>query len=73
MEESLLGSAKFEKVNTKAKGYGEALEESHIPTNQGLDVPVMKGNKTKNHRTCLGLINNKPKKKNGIKEKVCEK
>lgn len=60
LEECLLGNTKVKKDDTKARIYGEVLDESHIHTNQGFDAPVMKGNKSKNHKPRLCLKKSKP-------------
>lgn len=55
LEECLFDGAKVDKDDIKAKSYGEILDESQISTNQGFEVPVMKGDKANHHRPCLGL------------------
>lgn len=44
LEEYLLGSTKVEKDDTKAKVYGKVLDESPVPTSQGFEAPIVKGN-----------------------------
>lgn len=73
LEEILIGNTKVEKFDTKAKSYGQALGGNCIPTNQGIDASVMKGNEPKNHKTCIGINKNKLKENKGVKEKVGEK
>lgn len=41
LEECLLGSAKVDNGDTKAKVYGEVLDESPIPINKGFYVPIV--------------------------------
>ncbi|KAI5428919.1 hypothetical protein KIW84_033781 [Lathyrus oleraceus] len=53
--------------------YGGLLDVSPVPTNQSFKEPVVKGDKPKNHRPCLGLKKSKSKEKNSVKEKVREK
>lgn len=52
--------------------YGEVMDENPIPTNQGFEAPIVKGDKPKN-RPRIGLNNSKSKEKKGVKEKVHEK
>lgn len=73
MEESFLSSAKVEKVDTKVEGYEEALGENFIPTNQGLDTSIKKGNEFKNHKSRLGPYKSEFKDKKREKEKLREK
>lgn len=73
LEESLLGGTKVKKVDTKGKGYEEDLRGNPIPSNQGLDAPVMRGNEPKNYETRLGLRKNKHKEEKRVKDKVREK
>lgn len=61
----LLGRAKVENDDTKAKVYENVLDENLIPINQSFKAHVEKGDESKEHIPCLGFKRSKSKEKEG--------